>query len=82
VNSGAGDSAVTAAQRGLQNSFETANTAQKADLFGDLFGSAANAVSASNLAAQQASAAARYKNQLSTFFPTSGSSTGRITPSA
>lgn len=82
VNSGAGDSAVTAAQRGLQNSFETANTAQKADLFGDLFGSAANAVSASNLAAQQASAAARYKNQLSTFFPTTGSSTGRITPSA
>lgn len=78
VNSGAGDSAVTAAQRGLENSFQTANTQQKADLFGDLFSSAADATAASNMQAQQAALAAQYRNRLATFF-TPGTGSGQVT---
>lgn len=78
VNSGAGDSAVTAAQRGLQNAFDASNTQQKANLFGDLFSSAADATTASNMQAQQAALAAQYRNRLATFFtPSTGS--GQVT---
>lgn len=78
VNSGAGDSAVTAAQRGLQNAFQTSSTQQRADLFGDLFSTAADATSASNMQAQQAAIAAQYRNRLATFF-SPGTTGGQIT---
>ena len=80
VNSGAGDSAVSAAQAGLKNTLDTAESTVKADLFGDLFAGGADALAASNLAAQQQALAARYRQQLATFFPTRSTSSGRVTP--
>lgn len=82
VNSGAGESAVSAAQSGLRNSFDNAATAQKADLFGDLFTHSADAVATSNVADQQAALLGRYRDRLSSFFPTKSTSGGRVTPSA
>jgi len=81
ANSGAGDSAVSAAQAGLRNSFENVASQQKADLFGDLFTSGADAMTASNLAEQQAALLGRYRDRLATFFPSRSSSSGRVTPS-
>ncbi len=83
VNAGAGDSAVSAAQAGLKNSFEVANSQQRANLFDDLFANSADALTANNMSAQQQALLSRYQNQLSTFFPNRGSTTsGRITASA
>jgi hypothetical protein len=82
VNSGAGDSAVTAAQTGLRNSLDNAKSAEKQNLFTDLFSNGANAVTVSNMADQQAALLGRYRDRVSSFFPATGSSSGRITPSA
>jgi len=81
VNAGAGDSAVSAAQAGLRNSFENVASQQKADIFGDLFTGGADAVTADNLQAQQAAQLGRYRDRLSTFFPNRSSSSGRVTAS-
>ena len=81
VNAGAGDSAVSAAQAGLRNSFENVASQQKADIFGDLFTGSADAVTGNNLAAQQAAQLGLYRDRLSTFFPTRSTSSGRVTPS-
>lgn len=77
INSGSGDAAVTAAQKGLENSLENARSADKANLFGDLFSTAANAGAASNNADYASYLANRYRNAMSTYFPTSGQS-GRV----
>jgi hypothetical protein len=83
VNSGSGESAVSAAQAGLRNSFQTASSQSKADLFGDLFTGTADGMTANNVANQEAMLAARYRDRLGSFFNTGGSSTsGRVTPSA
>lgn len=82
VNSGSGESAVSAAQTGLRNSFENAATAQKADLFSDLFANSADAVSAGNMADREAALLGRYRDKLSSFFPTKSTTGGRVTPSA
>lgn len=82
VNSGAGDSAVSAAQAGLRNSLNNVSNQQKTDLFSDLFSGAADAGVASNMSAQQAALLGRYRDRLSTFFPTSGTSSGRVTPTS
>lgn len=79
VNSGAGDSAVSAAQAGLKNTFEAANSTQRADLFGDLFANTADAATADTLAQQQAALLGRYRDKLGAFFPTRSTSSGRIT---
>ncbi|HEX5128102.1 MAG TPA: hypothetical protein VFV90_00065, partial [Usitatibacter sp.] len=83
VNAGAGDSAISAAQAGLNNSLNNVSSAQKADLFSDLFSNAADAGTAANVNAANAAAAARYRDRLSAFFPTTRASTssGRVTPS-
>ncbi len=82
VNAGAGDSAVSAAQAGLRNSFENVASQQKANLFTDLFANSADVVANQNAEAQQAALLGRYRDRLSTFFPASSSSSGRVTPSA
>jgi hypothetical protein len=81
VSSGAGESAISAAQAGLRNTFANAANAQKADLFGDLFTSGANVLTAGNLADKEAAFLGRYRDRLATFFPPRSSSSGRITPS-
>jgi len=81
VNSGAGDSAVSAAQAGLKNTFENANAAQKVSLFDDLFTNAADAFSANNLNAQQQLLAERYYRQLGAFpFQQIRTTSGKTTP--
>lgn len=82
VNSGAGESAVSAAQAGLRNTLENASSAQKQDLFSDLFANSANAVSNANMADREAALLGRYKDRLSSFFPAKSATTGRVTPSA
>lgn len=83
VNSGAGDSAVSAAQAGLRNSFDTVSNQSKADLFGDLFTGAADFGTANNMANQEALLANRYRDRLGSFFNTGSRSTsGRVTPSS
>lgn len=82
VNAGAGDNAISAAQAGLRNSFENVASQQKANLFTDLFANSADAVANQNAAEQQAALLGRYRDRLSTFFPASSSSSGRVTPSA
>jgi hypothetical protein len=81
VNAGAGDSAVSAAQAGLRNSFENVSNEQKANLFSDLFANSADAMTANNLATNQALLAARYRDRLGAFFPARSTSSGRNTPS-
>lgn len=81
VNSGAGDSAVSAAQAGLRNSFDVANSAQRQNLFADLFANASDAVASGVNADREAALLGRYKSRLATFFPNPGSSSGRVTPS-
>jgi len=83
VNAGAGDSAIGAAAAGLRNSFANAESAQKANIFTDLFANSADTVAASNNADQQAALLARYRDRLSSFFPAGGTTTsGRVTPSS
>ncbi len=82
VNAGAGDSAVSAAQAGLRNSFENVASAQKADIFSDLFANSADVAANANNAEAQAAMLGRYRDRLSTFFPARSSSSGRVTPSA
>ncbi len=82
VNAGAGDSAVSAAQAGLRNSFENVASQQKADIFSDLFTNTADSVTAGNLAEMNAALLGRYRDRLSTFFPQRSSASGRVTPSA
>lgn len=82
VNSGAGDSAVSAAQAGLRNSLDTVSNAQKADLFGDLFTGAADGLSNASAAEREAALASRYRDRLSSFFPTRSTSSGRVTPTS
>lgn len=56
INAGEGESGVQAASTGLQNSISAANSAQKQNLFGDLFGTLAASKQlgdAGNLSAQQ-----------------------------
>lgn len=81
VNSGSGESAVTAAQRGLQNAFNVQASAQKADLTGDLFSAGANAFALDNANAQAAALEARYRDRLATFFTPRSTTSGRVTPS-
>lgn len=82
VNAGSGESAVSAAQAGIRNSFENQSSQQKADIFGDLFKGVADAGTASNNAALQAQLAERYRNSLNSFFRTpSGTPSGRVTAS-
>jgi hypothetical protein len=82
VNSGAGDDAVSSAQAGLRNSLNNVSNAQKQELFGDLFSNSADAVTVNNLGAQQAALLGRYRDRLATFFPASGTSSGRVTPTS
>jgi hypothetical protein len=81
VNSGAGESAVASAQSGLKNSLANVTSAQRANLFGDLFTAGANSYTASNQDAALAAMLGRYNQQLSYFGNSSGGSAGRITPS-
>jgi len=82
VNAGAGDSAVSAAQAGLRNSFENVARQQKAELFSDLFKGSADTLTAANLADANAALLGRYRDKLSSFFPNTGRTTsGRTTPS-
>lgn len=82
VNSGAGESAVSAAQRGIQNSFANEESRQRADLTSDLFSAGANAFTASNLRDQDALARARYDRQVASFFNAGRTASGRVTPSS
>lgn len=81
VNSGAGDSAVTAAQRGLQNAFENQSSQQRADLTSDLFSAGADAATFQNLNDQALAQAALFRDRTSSFFAPRATS-GRVTPSA
>jgi hypothetical protein len=81
VNSGAGESAVAAAQAGLHNSLQNVSTANRASLFNDLFTNGADAYSAQAQNAALAAQLGRYQQSLSYFYPTGSSSSGRITPS-
>lgn len=82
VNAGAGDSAVSAAQTGLRNSLENANSQQKADIFGDLFSHSADAIAASNANDNEAARLARFQQSLNSFFPARTTTSGRVTPSS
>lgn len=80
VNAGGGESAVSAAQAGLRNAFASRASAQKADLFGDLFATSAQGIA--DARTNQANLAflnnLRNSPGLSSFFaqPASG---GRVT---
>jgi len=79
VNAGAGDSAVSAAQAGLKNTFETATSAQRVNLFDDLFANTAESLANGAQTDQQAALLARYRNQLSSFIPARSSTSGKLT---
>ncbi|TAK84366.1 MAG: hypothetical protein EPO20_14865 [Betaproteobacteria bacterium] len=79
VNAGSGEDAVTSANRGLQNALRGAQSQQRADLFSDLFRTTADTVNAAQ--SPEAALLARYKNQLSTYFP-QRQTAGRVTPTA
>lgn len=81
VNAGAGDSAVSAAQIGLRNSFDNAESASKVNLFDDLFATGADALTANNASAQAALLGARYRDRLSSFAAPKSTTSGRNTPS-
>lgn len=80
VNSGAGDSAVSAAQAGLKNTLDAANSAQRADIFNDLFAGGANAIATGNAANNEAAFLARYQNGLTSFFPATKTTSGKVYP--
>lgn len=82
VNSGAGDSAVSAAQAGIRNSLANATNAQKQDIFSDLFANSADALASRNAADREAALLGRYRDRLTSFFPSSSTTSGRVTPSA
>lgn len=77
VNAGVGESAVDSATSGLRTSFTNANNQTKADLFSDLFANSADAAATQNVNAANAALLARYKQ--GSFFPTSTTSSGRVT---
>lgn len=77
INSGAGSSAVTAAQRGMQGALANAANAQKEQLFNDLFTGTVDTFAGANEAERRRSIGARYGTSLRSFFPTASS--GRIT---
>jgi hypothetical protein len=68
INAGEGENAVLAASKGLENSLANSRTANKTQLFGDLFANSADAMAAQNANAANAALLARYK-QTSSFFP-------------
>lgn len=80
VNSGAGESAVSSAQAGLRNSLNQVSNTNKANLFGDLFSTGADAFASQNANAANAAMLARFQQQLGAYFPTK-SSGGTVTPS-
>ena len=80
VNSGAGEDAITSASRGLSNALNTAQAADKRELFGDLFQGVADGINSANALSAQNALLARYQDKLGAFFPQSGRvSAGRIT---
>lgn len=82
VNAGAGESAVASAQAGLRNSLNTAQSSQKANLFGDLFSAGADSYSNAQNNDALMAMLGRYQQQLGSYFPTSSTSSGRVTPSS
>lgn len=81
VNSGSGESAVSAAQTGLRNSLENVSSQQKADLFSDLFTHAADIGTANNAQNQAALLNARIRDGITSFFPVRTTTSGRVTAS-
>jgi hypothetical protein len=79
VNSGAGDSAVSAAQTGLRNSYANAESSEKRALFDDLFAGAAN--SGAFTGQPQGGVLAAYQSRLSPFFQQKTTTSGRLTAS-
>jgi hypothetical protein len=67
VNAGAGEDAVISAQAGLKNSLENVSTAQKANIFGDLFSTGADAFASQNYNQALAAQLARYQSSLGAF---------------
>jgi hypothetical protein len=67
VNAGAGEDAVISAQAGLKNSLDNVSTAQKANLFGDLFSTGADAFASQNYNQALAAQLARYQSSLGAF---------------
>jgi hypothetical protein len=80
VNAGAGQSAVSSAQSGLKNSLANVSNASKANLFGDLFTSAADSYTAGAQNDALAQMMSRYNQQLSSYFPSNRTTSGRVTP--
>lgn len=80
INAGAGEEGVRSASAGLKQSLDTAMTQQRADLTSDLFANAVDAYAAQNANAANQALLARYRNQLATSFPNTGSTSGRVTP--
>ena len=81
INSGAGESAVASAQRGLSRSLENASSAAKEKLFTDLFAGTSNAFAANNEAERERALLNRYR-QTAAFYPSGGGgSSGRVTSS-
>jgi hypothetical protein len=78
INAGEGENAVLAASKGLENSLANSRTANKTQLFGDLFANSADAMAAQNANAANAALLARYK-QTSSFFPGDKTDSGRRT---
>jgi len=78
VNAGAGEDAVASAQAGLRNSLENVSSANKANLFSDLFAGSADAAAGMNQNDLLAAMMGRYNQQLAMFSPSSGG--GRVTP--
>jgi hypothetical protein len=72
---------VSAAQAACRTPSTTPN-AQKADLFSDLFANSADAVGTSNASAQAALLGQRYRDRLATFYPATGTTSGRVTPTS
>jgi hypothetical protein len=81
VNAGTGSEAVRAASTGLQSSLNNASSANKANIFGDLFAGTADNAAAQNYNDANAAMAARFQNKLGAFFPNRSASAGRVTPS-
>lgn len=78
VNAGEGDNAVLAASRGLNQTLANASSANKQQLFGDLFAGGVDQASAQNANLANAALLARYKQGLATYFAP-GSTGGKVT---
>lgn len=81
VDTGTGSEAINAASTGLKNAFNNAMTANRADLFGDLFAGTADAAVAQQNNALQNALIGKYTNALNTYFNKSSSpgGSGRVT---